>query len=278
VAQANPVDGTRMVAALASRQLGEPVNRKRVQRIMRSHKLLQPSRNTDRRRRPGYFRVTRPDELWHMDMTKVWTAQHGWVYLHVIVDCCTRQITGWRLDLRTRATEAHRLRRARRKCSWHTPRAAHPWHRQRLAVHRPRLPQTPIRSWDHPPPRRLPRPPEPGVHRVLVRPIQEALRLARRVGNPRPGQKGDRRLHRRLPPPTPLRARLPHPRRGRRHLAQRPRDTTNCSDLNRLRQRGPRQRPSRDRAMQQCPHHHPARRTRTTLNSEEPAITQSASV
>ena len=106
VAQANPVDGTRMVAALASRQLGEPVNRKRVQRIMRSHKLLQPSRNTDRRRRPGYFRVTRPDELWHMDMTKVWTAQHGWVYLHVIVDCCTRQITGWRLDLRTRATEA----------------------------------------------------------------------------------------------------------------------------------------------------------------------------
>jgi len=56
VAQANPVDGTRMVAALASRQLGEPVNRKRVQRIMRSHKLLQPSRNTDRRRRPGYFR------------------------------------------------------------------------------------------------------------------------------------------------------------------------------------------------------------------------------
>ena len=106
VAQANPVDGTRMVAALASQQLNEPVNRKRVQRIMRSHKLLQPSRNTDRRRRPGYFRVTRPDELWHMDMTKVWTAQHGWVYLHVIVDCCTRQVTGWRLDLRTRASEA----------------------------------------------------------------------------------------------------------------------------------------------------------------------------
>ena len=26
-----------------------------------------------------------------MDMTKVWTAAHGWVYLHAIVDCCTRQ-------------------------------------------------------------------------------------------------------------------------------------------------------------------------------------------
>ena len=32
VAKANPTDGTRMVAALASRELGEPVNRKRVQR------------------------------------------------------------------------------------------------------------------------------------------------------------------------------------------------------------------------------------------------------
>jgi len=41
-----------------------------------------------------------------MDMTKVWTAQHGWVYLHVMVDCCTREVTGWTLDLRTRTEEA----------------------------------------------------------------------------------------------------------------------------------------------------------------------------
>ena len=94
VARANPTDGTRMVAALASRQLGRPVNRKRVQRVMRAHRLLQPTRSGDRRRRPGFFRVTRPDALWHADMTKVWTAQHGWVYLHAIIDCCTREITG----------------------------------------------------------------------------------------------------------------------------------------------------------------------------------------
>lgn len=106
VARANPVDGTRMVAALASRALGAPVNRKRVQRVMRAHGLLQRSRNTDRRRRPGYFRVTRPNELWHLDMTKVWTAAQGWVYLHVAVDCCTREVAGWTLDIRTRTTEA----------------------------------------------------------------------------------------------------------------------------------------------------------------------------
>ena len=95
-----------MVAALASRELGRPVNRKRVQRVMRAHRLLQPSRSGERRRRPGFFRVTRPDELWHADMTKVWTAQHGWVYLHAIIDCCTRELVGWSLELRCRDDEA----------------------------------------------------------------------------------------------------------------------------------------------------------------------------
>ena len=106
IAKAHPTDGTRMVAAIASREFGEAVNRKRVQRIMRAHRLLQPVRGLDRRRRPGFFRVRRPDELWHMDMTKVWTAAHGWVYLHVIIDCCTREIAAWTLDLRCRTDEA----------------------------------------------------------------------------------------------------------------------------------------------------------------------------
>jgi putative transposase len=106
VAKANPTDGTRMVAALASRALDRPVNRKRVQRVMRAHRLLQPIRSGDRRRRPGFFRVTCPDELWHADMTKVWTAQHGWVYLHAIIDCCTRELVGWSLELRCRDDEA----------------------------------------------------------------------------------------------------------------------------------------------------------------------------
>lgn len=106
VARANPTDGTRMVAAIASRELGKSVNRKRVQRVMRAHRLLQRNPGAGRRRRPGYFRVTRPDELWHLDMTKVWTAAHGWVYLHAMVDCCSREIAGWSLDLRCRDDEA----------------------------------------------------------------------------------------------------------------------------------------------------------------------------
>jgi putative transposase len=106
VARANPTDGSRMVAAITAGAVGSAVNRKRVQRLMREHQLLQPKRSEGRRKRPGYFQVTRPDELWHMDMTSVWVAEHGWVYLNAIIDCCTREITGWAIDVRCRATEA----------------------------------------------------------------------------------------------------------------------------------------------------------------------------
>jgi putative transposase len=106
VARANPTDGTRMVAALAGRDLGGAVNRKRVQRLMREHALLQPKRSEGRRRRPGFFQVTRPDELWHLDMTSVWVAEHGWCYLNAAIDCCTREIVGWAIDVRCRAAEA----------------------------------------------------------------------------------------------------------------------------------------------------------------------------
>lgn len=97
-----------MVAALASRELGRPVNRKRLQRIMRQHRLLQPVRGLVQRRRPGFFRVTRPDELWHMYMTKVWIARYGWVYPHA-VDCCTRELVGWTSSFAAAPTKRSRV-------------------------------------------------------------------------------------------------------------------------------------------------------------------------
>jgi putative transposase len=106
VAQENPTDGYRLVTAWASRKLGRPVNRKRVLRVMRERKLIQRRRWQPRRRRPGFFRVERPGQLWHLDMTSIWVAEHGWVYLNAIIDCCTREIVGWDLSLRCRAKEA----------------------------------------------------------------------------------------------------------------------------------------------------------------------------
>jgi putative transposase len=77
VALDNQTDGYRMVAALVARTLGQAVNRKRVLRVIGEQRLIQRRRRLDRRRRPGYFRVSRPDELWHLDMTSVWVAEHG---------------------------------------------------------------------------------------------------------------------------------------------------------------------------------------------------------
>ena len=103
---------------------------------MRAHRLLQPTRSPDRRQRPRAIPVRRPDELWHMDMTKVWTAQHGWVYLHVIVDCSTREIPRLAPRRAHPRRRSARLARGRRDRPGRPTRRAHPRHRQRLAVHR----------------------------------------------------------------------------------------------------------------------------------------------
>ncbi len=105
VARDNQTDGYRMVTAFVRRRLGRPVNRKRVLRVMRERKLIQRRRPLERRKRPGFFRVERPRQLWQLDMTSVWVAEHGWTYLNAIIDCCTREIVAWQLELRCRADE-----------------------------------------------------------------------------------------------------------------------------------------------------------------------------
>jgi putative transposase len=105
-ALANQTDGYRMICAFVRQRLGIAVNRKRVLRVMRERKLIQRRRPLERRKRPGFFRVERPRQLWQLDMTSIWVAEHGWTYLMAIVDCCTREIVGWSLELRCRADEA----------------------------------------------------------------------------------------------------------------------------------------------------------------------------
>jgi putative transposase len=105
-ALANQTDGYRMICAFVRRKLGVAVNRKRVLRVMRERKLIQRRRPLERRMRPGFFRVERPRQLWQLDLTSVWVAEHGWTYLMAIIDCCTREIVGWSLELRCRTDEA----------------------------------------------------------------------------------------------------------------------------------------------------------------------------
>src|SRR3954471_12394765 len=98
-----------MVTAFVGPRLGRPGNRKRVLRVVRGRKLIQRHRPLERRKRPGFFRVERPRQLWQLDMTSIWVAEHGWCYLMAIIDCCTREIVAWQLELRCRAIEAEQL-------------------------------------------------------------------------------------------------------------------------------------------------------------------------
>ena len=78
-AKSNPTDGYRMVCCFVRRKLGVAVNRKRVlQGDARAEADPAPPAEA-RRRRPGVFKVERPGQLWHLDMTAVWVAEHGWV-------------------------------------------------------------------------------------------------------------------------------------------------------------------------------------------------------
>jgi putative transposase len=119
-----------LLAVLASRQLGRPVNRKRVQRVMRTHGCCSRHGLASAAGR-GSSASPHPDALWHLDMTKVWTAQHGWVYLHAIIDCWTRELIGWSLELRCRDDEAIACVGRRSWPGRIQPRSVHPRHRQR---------------------------------------------------------------------------------------------------------------------------------------------------
>lgn len=62
-----------------------------------------------------------PNQVWQMDMTKVWAgASVGWAYLVSAIDGCTREIVGWDLSLRCRTDEA-RSRRWSAPCSSRWP-------------------------------------------------------------------------------------------------------------------------------------------------------------
>ena len=197
---------------MARRRLGRPVNRKRVLRVMRERRLIQRRRPSGRRRRPGFFRVERPDQLWHLDMTSVWVAEHGWVYLMAAIDCCTREITAWHLETRCRATEAIGLIERAAAERGIAPGTLTLGTDNGSAFTARAFKRRPVRPRDRASARRLPRPREPGVHRVLVRQAQGTLRLARGVRDARPGPPRDRRLrhnyhhrpHSRLNYNTPL--------------------------------------------------------------------------
>ncbi len=84
-------------------------NRKRIQRLMRKYRLLQPFRPQKRRTTdsdhpyPRYsnlvkgLTVSAPEQVWVSDITYIRLGE-GFVYLAIVMDVFTRAIRGWRLS------------------------------------------------------------------------------------------------------------------------------------------------------------------------------------
>jgi len=101
-----PTYGYRRLKVLLSRQLDRPVNAKRVRRLMQEHGLVTAQRVARARPRPHPRQVeaTAPNQVWQMDFTKFLVGA-TWVWLLVVMDRFSREVVGWTLSLRARATE-----------------------------------------------------------------------------------------------------------------------------------------------------------------------------
>ena len=102
----HPFYGTRRRVVFLSKA-GHPVNRKRVQRLMREMGLagMAPSPNTSRKHPehkvyPYLLRgvpIVRPNQVWSTDITYIRLA-HGFVYLVAIIDGYSRRVLSWRIS------------------------------------------------------------------------------------------------------------------------------------------------------------------------------------
>jgi putative transposase len=103
---ATPFYGSRRMTAVL-RRAGEPVNRKRVQGLMRKMGLegVFPGRRTTvampgAKAYPYLLRdrtLTRIDEVWSSDITYV-PMKHGFMYLTAVIDWFSRYVLSWRLS------------------------------------------------------------------------------------------------------------------------------------------------------------------------------------
>lgn len=98
--------GHRRIHALL-RRAGIQMNRKTVLKIMREHGLTQPKvwRRPKRPKRVEKMRPDRSNQRWQIDMTSFQLSCCTTLFLVIVIDCYSRQIMGWTLSRRCRASE-----------------------------------------------------------------------------------------------------------------------------------------------------------------------------
>jgi putative transposase len=101
IAIQRPLYGTRRMAATLRRELGRPINRKRIQRIYRQLGWIQPQKRKNDLLRGAVNsrpRPTRPGELWEADLTYIHCGVDGWAYLFNVEDVVSREWVSYVFD------------------------------------------------------------------------------------------------------------------------------------------------------------------------------------
>ena len=91
-----PSYGSRRVAAQLSRELGVPINRKRIQRIFRTLGYTEPAKTKNEiiRAKDKAPKASSPFELWQTDLTYIPCGVDGWCYLFNVLDVFSREWVG----------------------------------------------------------------------------------------------------------------------------------------------------------------------------------------
>ncbi|MGI0091186.1 MAG: IS3 family transposase [Nitrososphaerales archaeon] len=95
-----PIYGTRMMAALLSKEIGRPVNRKLVQHAYEIMGWSMP-RMTKKEILRAKDRVEKPtgiNQLWQSDMTYIFCGVDGWCYLFNVIDVFSREWISYVFD------------------------------------------------------------------------------------------------------------------------------------------------------------------------------------
>jgi putative transposase len=101
IALERPCYGTRRMAAQLSRELGVPINRKRVQKIFHELNWVEPAKTKSQviRSASRVVKATRPYEFWQTDMTYVWCGNADrWSYLFNVIDVFHREWLGYTFE------------------------------------------------------------------------------------------------------------------------------------------------------------------------------------
>jgi transposase InsO family protein len=104
----HPLWGYRRVWSYLKYRQGLPVNKKRIQRLMKEGNLLvTPDVRNKAKRGPIRPKphAEYPNHFWGIDMTKIKMASWGWLYLTVVLDWYTKEIIGYNLGLQSRTED-----------------------------------------------------------------------------------------------------------------------------------------------------------------------------